>query len=459
MAAGDWESRLRESAYTGPSGTRVRFYYEDVMRVTPLRTQAFSFPGVDGDYVQQNGFGSRKYPLRCVFWGQYHDLEAQAFESLLLEHGRGKLEHPMYGTIKVVPFGEFTRRDDLKTAANQTIIEVEFWTSLEELYPKASTDVENEIVSGLDIAGLAICEQFNRAADLTDTVKRAAGKGTIRSMLESVSATLGQVSDLVSAVNRDFQDAVDLVNYGMDVLIGQPLQLALQIKDLISAPSRALDGLKSRMEMYEQLWDRIFGSDAAKPAEAISSVTPSLAGRFSLTERSTRIANDFHTADLFATCAISGATASALSVSNAEARGPRTRQFRTRPDALRSAETIGLLLDAHVAWRDAGFAALAGIGKTGIYQHDEGEAAAHLRRAVAMTQSHLVELSFSLVPERAIVLDRPRTIIDLSAELVGYVDPRDGFDPLDFMIEANNLGGEEILEIPRGRRIVYYDAG
>ena len=40
---------------------------------------------------------------------------------------------------------------------------------------------------------------------------------------------------------------------------------------------------------------------------------------------------------------------------------------------------------------------------------------------------------------------------DLDAELYGSVDDR-----LDFLIESNGLTGSEILELPRGRAIVYY---
>jgi len=60
-------------------------------------------------------------------------------------------------------------------------------------------------------------------------------------------------------------------------------------------------------------------------------------------------------------------------------------------------------------------------------------------------------LSFSLKQERSIVLDRARTIVDISAELYGEVDAQ-----LDFLINSNNLSGSEILEVPKGREIVYY---
>ena len=74
-----------------------------------------------------------------------------------------------------------------------------------------------------------------------------------------------------------------------------------------------------------------------------------------------------------------------------------------------------------------------------------------LQEAVAITAGFLVEISFTLKQESIIILDRPRTIVDLVAELYGTVD-----DELDFFITSNNLSGSEILELPKGREIVYY---
>jgi len=63
----------------------------------------------------------------------------------------------------------------------------------------------------------------------------------------------------------------------------------------------------------------------------------------------------------------------------------------------------------------------------------------------------LVFISFSLKQERSLVLDRSRTIIDVVAELYGSVD-----DQLDFFINSNGLTGSEILELPKGKQVVFY---
>jgi prophage DNA circulation protein len=442
-----WEERVRQAAYTSPSGKRVKFDFEDVGREVTKRTAAFEFPNVDDAYVQDNGFGSRRYPLRCIFSGRTHDLEATAFEAALLERGVGKLEHPFYGPqsetmrgrtwtpMNVVPFGDVTRRDDLKSAANQTIVEVTFWTTLPAIYPSSERAPRNEILAALDNFDLAAAQQFASSVDLAGTLNKANAKAGIRKFLKDVSSALGGISDGVTAVNREFRDLQATVNEGIDVFIGQPLLLARQISNLITAPGRALAGIESRLAQYQQLADSIFGSSQANPADT-------LIGTGALALRTTKIANDFQIAQHFAASTVAGAVVAVTE-----------NTFSTRPDAIAAADTVLALFDELVANRDTGFAALQTIDGLAPSQIDTGDAYQALQAAVLTTVGFLVEISFSLIPERRIVLDRARTIVDLCAELYGTVD-----DKLDFLINTNDLTGDEILELPRGRAIKYYVA-
>jgi hypothetical protein len=104
-----------------------------------------------------------------------------------------------------------------------------------------------------------------------------------------------------------------------------------------------------------------------------------------------------------------------------------------------------------VAWRDQAFTDVQAIEFGGAGVVDTGEAYQALQQAVALTAGFLIQVSFTLAAERRIVLDRDRTIIDVAAELYGSVDDR-----LDFLINTNNLSGDDILELKRGRSLVYY---
>lgn len=411
-----WNDRIREAAYTSPGGTRLTFGYENVRKTVDKKTTGFEFPDADGTFVQDLGHSGRRYPLRVFFWGDDYDQEAEAFESALLERGTGKLEHPIYGTKDVVPFGTITRRDDLKTAANQAVVEVTFWETIGLIYPAAQTDPASSVLAAVDAYNAAVSDSFSESLGLDTAIERVTLKNSYQSLLDTASDGLQAIADVQDDVRRQFDAIVDSVNQGIDILIAQPLTLAFQTTQLIQAPARALAGIEARLDAYGNLASSIISGDD-------NVATPG---------NDSRNSNQFHTNDLYASTYVTG---SVVSVVN--------NQFITKTEALQAAETILTQLDDVVAWRDDKYESLEQI--------DTGEAYQKLQEAVALTAGFLVEISFSLKQERSVVLDRNRTIVDLAAELYGSVD-----DQLDFLINSNDLSGSEILELPRGREIVYY---
>ena len=440
-----WRDRVKPAAYTSPvTGTRVPFQYEDVSRGFDIRGTAFDFPGVTDSYVQQTGYSSRKYPMVCYFTGKNCDLLAGGFEAALMEPGIGRLEHPIYGTIAALPFGAVERNDALKSASNQSVVTVTFWTSIPAIYPDAASGGTNELEGALDLFNAAVAAQFSSNTNLLTTIRKQTAIGTFKSMLKKVKAALGAVSDSVASVRNQFGNALSTVNSGMDVLIGGPLLLAQQISNLIQFPGRALAGLSSRLDAYARLAQDIFGSSAASPAKVLSSASI-------LFDHQANVANNFHISSLFAMNAVAGSVVSAIAQPIKITPNGLTPIISSRAQILAAADAVLEQMDALVEWRDGGFEALTAIDDAS-QAVDTGEAYAALQNLVAMTAGYLIQASFSALPERAIVLDRPRTIIDLCAEL--YLGAPD--DKLDLLINSNNLTGSEIIELPAGKRIVYF---
>lgn len=415
-----WQDRVSEAAYTAPSGVRLTFQFEDVSRETDKRTALFRFPGVSGAYVQDNLFGERRYPLRCYFSGPTHDLEATTFELALLERGAGRLEHPFYGTFDAIAFGTITRRDDLKSAANQSIVEVTFYSTIGALYPSGLTSPRNELLAALDAVDITLAQDFEEQTDVSTAAARAGVKSTTRSLVRIVADALAAAAAGVTAVDRDFRDAQQAVNYGIDLLVGQPLALAGQVSNLVKAPARALVGIEMRLAGYRQLAESIFGRTTLPSSLGV------LAGA------QLQLRNNYQTSNLFAVQAVAG---SALSTAE--------HTFGSKPEALRAADELLSQFDELIGWRDTAATALGII--------DTGGAQQALQHAVARAAGYLIEASFSLAPERRIVLDRPRSLVDLCAELYGAVDEK-----LDLLIMTNDLTGQEILELPAGTSIAYY---
>lgn len=402
-----WNDRLKDARYISPLGVINNLNYENVSKTIEKKTTGFEFPDANGTLVQDLGHTGRRYPFKVFFWGDNYDLEANVFEESLLERGPGKLEHPLYGTVDVVPFGPLKRRDDLKEAANQAVYEVTFWETIGVVYPTGQEDPVSRVLSAIDEYNAALADEFDENMDLESAVDKSILKNSNKSLLDSTADTLQSIADTVDEVSKQFNAINDSINNGIDILISKPRTLAFQTTQLIQAPGRAVTSISARLDAY-------FGLS--------SGITEDTAGS----------ANDFFTSDLYAATYVTG---SVISVVN--------NTFETRSEALSAAEILLAQLEAVNNWKDENLQILELIDIGGSYQQ--------LQDAVALAAGFLVDISFSLKQERSVTLDRDRTIIDLAAELYGSVD-----DQLDFLINSNGLSGSEILELPRGREIVYY---
>ncbi len=399
-----WKERLREAKYFSPSGQEFRFYYEDVSRETLKKTTAFEFPDSDNTLVQDLGHTSKRYPMRCIFWGKDHDKQASDFENGLNEKGIGKLEHPFYGDVDVVPFDLIARRDSLKSAANQSVISVTFFETIRLIYPNSQTDARNEVNDAINNTAATQAQESEDNIDNSLESNAELFKRKYNELLDNTKSSLEKIAEKTAAVQKQFDDISDSINRNIDVLIRDPATLAFQTNLLLQTPARSLTDIQARLGAYKELLGFVIsGAPSSK--------------------------NDFYMKNIFSTAIVSSTILAALN-----------NQFVTKSTAIEFAADIVDIADQVENWK-----------ATYAPSPDTGETYQQLQQAVALSAGFLVQLSFTLKEERTIVLDRKRTIIDLCAELFGNID-----DELDFFITSNSLSGSEILELPIGRRLVYY---
>ena len=408
-----WQDRIQEAAYTSPLGTRFTFSYENVSKSVTKKTSSFNFPDAEGTFVQDLGHTGRRYPFRAIIHGADYDQRAEAFEVGLLERGTGKLEHPIYGIINVVPFGEIKRRDDLKTAANQAIIEVTFWETIGLLYPTGQTDPAEAVLAAVEEYNVAEAEQFEEILDTDTASTLATFKSGYQLLLDTSRNVLKTIADVQDDVAAEFNAIYDSISAGIDMLVPDPLTLAFQTTQLLQAPALAPANIQARLDAYGGLVDQITANIRIPGLDSEN-------------------ANSFQTDDLFASTSVTGIIVSVVN-----------NQFETKSEALAAADALLDISEQLTTWRDANYDSLRQIDTGGAYQQYE--------QAVSLAAGFLVQISFSLKQERRVTLDRSRTIIDLAGELYGEVDPQ-----LDFLIQSNDLTGSEILELPAGKEIVYF---
>ena len=439
-----WQERLKDAAYTSPSGKRITFDFENVSRVTVKKTAAFDFPDAKGTYIQDLGTAGRRYPFRVFLWGNNYDIAATALEDALAETGEGTLEHPVYGSVQVVPFGEIKRRDDLTTSANQAVLEIAFWETTGVLYPLSQTDPASEVLDGLGVFNDGAADQFNNVTSLATTVEQSTLAAKYNDLLSAAKTGLQVVADVQEDVAQQFNAIYDSINEGIDVLIRDPLTLAFQTQLLLQSPGRALADIKARLDAYKNFATSLVTSSGTTSAGNDSDS-----------------ANLFHATDQFASGAIVGAVVATVNTPSQGSGAQATAGFQSRTDAVLAADELLTLLETVTTWRDDNFRALSqtsdpaasvsDIGTLLRQSTDTGELYDSLQKLVAQAAGMIIAQSFSLKQERSIVLDRDRALVELVAELYGNIDSE-----LDFFISSNNLGGSEILSIQKGRTIVYY---
>ena len=404
-----WLDRLQRAAYVSPSGLTIEFTYEDVSFFFEKKTTGYEFPDADGTFVQDLGHTSRRYPLRVIFHGDNYDIEALEFEKLLKERGTGTLEHPIYGNKLVVPFGSVTRRDDLLTSGNQCIFDVTFWETNGLIYPQAGANASAQVLIAVDDANTASSETFGARLNLLTSGATTTFKNNYDILRGSVESILSPIADTTEDVKNQFDAINSSIQGGIDELVSDPLTLGFQSVQLIQVPARSITSVSSRLSAYRNLASQIYSS-----AE--------------------RALNNYLTADLFSGGYV---TSSIVSTINNE--------FETRPNAIAAAEEILKQFDDFVAWRDENIQFLGDI--------DDGSSYQQIQEAVALAAGYLVQLSFDLRQERAVVLSRARTIIDMCAEFYGSIED----DILNFFINSNQFTGSEIYqEVKRGRTVVFY---
>lgn len=246
-----WESDVREAVYTSPSGKKIVFEYDSKLTSEiDLKTAAFTFPSKDGALVIPLGLGGRKFSLSCYFFGSSCLAQANDFETALKEKGVGTLDHPLYGSFKVVPTGTIAREDDTVEGVGFSAIKITFAETI------TNSSVVSEIVK-IDEINNKIEELKEKSVldFIKDTYTKTAKavvklKNEYKKILKNISDTLGNIAAAERKINTAFQTAFNEIFSPLDNLVGNLDMVARQTVNLIHLPSKmAVNSLK-KIESY-----------------------------------------------------------------------------------------------------------------------------------------------------------------------------------------------------------------
>lgn len=418
-----WSDRLQELAYTSPEGNRFTPKYEDLNNTWYKKAERIEFAAQNITLIREYGHTARAFPMVLYFSGPDCDRDAADFEEALRERGFGRLEHPLQGIFYVVPFGAVTRRDDLATAANVTALELEFDETTDLALAAPPSVPEVAIPEALESA---------RAKITAEAVRDLSFPASVTAIANIAAEGLDNFGKMVDRLNN----AIQAQSFAIRApILGKIAALENNILNLAEQPAAfattILQTTQSILTAPERIRARLVGTYGAL---------------FDLFSETFDIGKDGPDLDVIHAARKIQAAALVLGATEAAVAEPWER----RTDAIAAAQGVQAAAAQYLAWGERQTAAIAEVKPQSPIAANANGSDADIQAAATMAAGFLVSQSFNLAEERAIVTDRARAVVDLVGEI--YQD----LSRLDEFILNNNLTGSEILEIPRGRRLVYY---
>ncbi|HAV1412728.1 DNA circularization N-terminal domain-containing protein [Vibrio parahaemolyticus] len=465
----DWRDRLKSPKYTSPSGEVFVFEYEDLERSRSKKVGKFDFPALNGTYLQDLGNVGGTYPIKVIFSGAEHDTEADRFFNATGEIGAATLDHPRYGTLRVLPLS-VKQVDAVKTKANQTTLLVTYQETLENTYPIKSDDAVSDIDENTEQLKDAGGSAYGDVQDLPDGVAETIEKQETLSMLDSIEDNLNGLLD----DSAEFAAAIDEVRENIDEFIEKPITLLNTLSEVVLMPARAIGntinavtgGYIELVRVFNNATDidRIknltVGSldDHLSSNDSSSSSSGGTSGSSdveSTSSSSSVLVSDPSTASANINSAQRNQTMSLIAVSglcrSATVLAGRGA-FSTRSDAIAMSESIIELWEETRQQFDSIQTEFVGVGQLEYQWSADPEQFSITNEIVKSAVNGIVSVSFGLYTERSVILAEDSDIITLSFRLYGDVSNA----TVQKLIDTNSLKGEEILMLPEGKEIFYY---
>jgi prophage DNA circulation protein len=394
--------RLRECRYISPSGKEYTPLFDDVERSGGKKAAVHELPFRDVADVQDLGNQAEKYPMALYFTGPDYDQLADAFYAALREKGRGKLKHPRWGDIDVLPITR-SQTEKLIDKVWYCAFQVDFIEAPDPASLTISTTTAAAIQAAADnaaaVAAAALSLQQSALKSQVELVKmKGKAVSVAASAVETLKSGTSGFDDVRSALVKAQKD----ITRNIDALTTDPMTLTDSLIQLIRTPADMVTAVTLKLGGFGKLiLDNIVTLEGLTIGAALA-IVPVLLG---------------------ATVAAAQSTASGTLASRADA------------------------IDAYNALTDSAASALAAV--EGYV--DDPAALGAVRQLASDARARLLVESYSLPTERSMVLQGDSNPILLAQQLYG--DP----ERFNDICDQNGLDDDFGFIVPRGTEIRWYE--
>lgn len=417
-----YSDRQKQVIWTSPSGKKFILQTDGKIKYSrkrkgevknnPTRSYgknnsktSYKTVNMSDDTFQDMGVSGRDFSLKLYFFGDNHDIDVDSFEAAYCEHGKSKLQLP-YGNIMIVQALDIDFEQDTVEKLSHTEVNISFHQCSGTVYPTAKATKTTALTKNINQMQETLSESF------AETVAVIEDK-------QSFADRWGSNLDKLTEKFNDIQNS-DFIGILQDIksqnILNNPLVMSTQLGML----------LKKGLLTYDNVSDVI-----TSISDIISALLPS---------SSENVTKSEYTADdLF----LKSTIMTGCDVINSS-------DFELRKDAVLAAENIQEINDNYIEQsQDIEEIINKNLEDTIITEVDTTE-------IVNQTIGSIIDKSDDLKVEKTIFLKEHSNPLMVAFENYPDMFKSDPEAAIDYVNRTNNLSGDELFFLEKGRKIVIY---
>lgn len=436
-------------AYVSPeSNTRLEFIYNGSIQDDVAHNLGeFSFAGYDGKHYQDRSQNTGIYS----FVLKLQDEETLRLVRLLFAEkatpeSTGILEHPdpTLGSFPAVISSFKVVQNSIK-GQGVINVEVSFFKTIPDLLAGDSFSQENpasaqSLLSAIAALNASQANDLDKSVDLSTGAGFAAFIQSTLSIVENGKESLENIANQLDAISIAFTDTyLDIIN-NVEEYAKTPFELARKVQNFLQLPMLASESVTNRTAAFNDFLGKNEDFSTETLAE-IESGSPT--GKTILSNRAMA---SLSVISALSYTAVSGQSVSIDKVKNGEPF--EDTGYLSRQQIVDTINSIQL-----TAFNTTNlFSVLARNFGANIFFSQYFDYSILNKSIISSTVKNLNNRIFSTTIEQAIELEKDLTPIELSASLYQSVE----LSAIQFLLESNNLCGDNIFLVPKGTVIKYY---
>lgn len=367
----------------------------------------FEFPDLEGTLVKRGTPKGARYNLEIYFQGEDHIDIQNAFEKSSFDKRYWKIQHPIYGELTVQPLSiDFDNSNLNVSKINVSVVE----TIIEDA-PKISLNPRDKIAADKKSTDESFIQAYDEVPSQTDVQTLKTNNAKFRSKGISIIKIPEEAEIYFNLFNT--------ANSALLTATTSPLVAIRAMQAVIAYPSLFTTSAQNRVNTL------------------IDQFTGMRSGLSAIGSRSSKKVYENNGGILISSMALSAST-------------PQDRDYGSRTSVYLM---IGQLLDAYNTYIDDLDSLQTDNGATPESYTPDFNSLYLLNALISYTISNLFDIAMDSKLERTYYCEDDTNVLLLVHRFYG-LDEDDA--NIDLFIAQNNIGLNEILQIRKGRKIVYY---